>query len=69
MVNSKAGPSLLLSAALVLAAPYAAAQEVAEIPFWHTPEGTAALGGGLRSQEAGVGGVQGGALRHPLSPG
>ena len=24
------------------------AQEVAEIPFWHTPEGTAALGGGLR---------------------
>jgi outer membrane scaffolding protein for murein synthesis (MipA/OmpV family) len=26
----------------------ASAQEVAEIPFWHTPEGTAALGGGLR---------------------
>jgi outer membrane scaffolding protein for murein synthesis (MipA/OmpV family) len=37
-----------LSAALCVAAPYAAAQEVAEIPFWHTPEGTAALGGGLR---------------------
>jgi outer membrane protein len=40
--------SLILLAALLLAAPYAAAQEVAEIPFWHTPEGTAALGGGLR---------------------
>jgi outer membrane scaffolding protein for murein synthesis (MipA/OmpV family) len=40
--------SLILLAALLLAAPYVAAQEVAEIPFWHTPEGTAALGGGLR---------------------
>jgi outer membrane scaffolding protein for murein synthesis (MipA/OmpV family) len=37
----------LLLVSLQVAIP-ASAQEVAEIPFWHTPEGTAALGGGLR---------------------
>ena len=36
---------VLLSA---LAGPAHAQYEVAEIPFFHTPEGTAALGGGLR---------------------
>ena len=40
--------TLLASAAVFSALPRADAQEVAEIPFWHTPEGTAALGGGLR---------------------
>ena len=33
---------------LLLANLPAAAQEVAEIPFWHQPAGTAGLGGGLR---------------------
>ena len=47
-MNSRTCSSLLLSAAILLATPYADAQEVAEIPFWYTPEGTAALGGGLR---------------------
>ena len=37
----------LLVSAITIATP-ALAQEVAEIPFWHTPDGTAALGGGLR---------------------
>ena len=39
---------LLASTSVFLASPCADAQEVAEIPFWHTPEGSAALGGGLR---------------------
>ena len=33
---------------LLLAAPPIAAQEVAEIPFWHQPAGSAGLGGGIR---------------------
>ena len=37
----------LLLAACVLSAPVRA-QEVAEIPFFHAPAGTAALGGGIR---------------------
>ncbi len=36
------------SASAVLLAGMASAQEVAEIPFFHGPEGTAALGGGIR---------------------
>ena len=38
----------ILSVCACFAHPAAMAQEVAEIPFWHAPEGTAALGGGLR---------------------
>lgn len=37
---------LVVSAVLI--AGMASAQEVAEIPFFHTPDGTAALGGGIR---------------------
>ena len=47
-MTDKALCSLVASAALLCAVPCADAQEVAEIPFWHTPEGSAALGGGLR---------------------
>ena len=49
MTKIQRAPSFsVLAASIFLAMPYAAAQEVVEIPFWHTPEGTAALGGGLR---------------------
>ena len=40
--------AVLPAVALILSAHFAAAQEVAEIPFFHAPNGTAALGGGLR---------------------
>ena len=38
----------LFGAAILINAGTAAAQEVAEIPFYNAPEGTAALGGGIR---------------------
>jgi outer membrane protein len=47
-MTKRACLTLLASAVAFSVSPRADAQEVAEIPFWHTPEGTAALGGGLR---------------------
>ena len=41
---ARRGPFLFL---LLLCVPVGA-QEVGEIPFWHQPDGTAGLGGGLR---------------------
>ena len=51
MKTFQAGKILLRAAAILIvtgAFPAYAQYEVAEIPFFHTPEGTAALGGGLR---------------------
>ena len=47
-INRRRIVPLLVSATALFAVPVAGAQEVAEIPFWYTPEGSAALGGGLR---------------------
>ena len=47
-MNIKTIPYVVVLAIATLVAPSSDAQEVAEIPFWHTPEGSAALGGGLR---------------------
>jgi outer membrane scaffolding protein for murein synthesis (MipA/OmpV family) len=42
----------LVAAAAVLVGGPASAQEVAEIPFFHSPPGTAALGGGIRGGQS-----------------
>jgi len=47
-MNIRIIPYVAVLAIGTLVAPSSDAQEVAEIPFWHTPAGSAALGGGLR---------------------
>ena len=44
----RSAATYLVAALILCAASTAYSQEVAEIPFFHAPEGTAALGGGFR---------------------
>ena len=46
-VATRTAPSGVVLCLLLACGPLPA-QEVAEIPFWHQPAGTAGLGGGLR---------------------